>query len=134
MFTIINRIFIFIWYQYDIENCYHYNKKFYMVLPRMLKSLSLVLRYRYNIMMLEKVSYNDVTSISLRNRSILRCKSNKKSMSPQYRVPTGYVYICRYPRTKELQLHSWFQWTKILMLLTFDFCFEVVAFDFLFLI
>ena len=41
---IINRIFIFIWYQYDIENSYHYNMKFYIVL-----------RYRYNIiMMLEK--------------------------------------------------------------------------------
>ena len=38
------RIFIFIWYQYDIENWYHYNMKFYIVL-----------RYRYNIvMMLEK--------------------------------------------------------------------------------
>ena len=37
----------------------------------------------------KKISYNDVTSISIRNRSISRCKSNKKPMSPQYRVPTG---------------------------------------------
>ena len=44
MFTIINHIFIFTWYQYDIENWYHYNMKFYIAL-----------RYRYNIiMMLEK--------------------------------------------------------------------------------
>ena len=44
MFIIISHIFIFIWYQYDIENWYHNNMKFYIVL-----------RYRYNIvMMLEK--------------------------------------------------------------------------------
>ena len=38
MFTIINRIFIFMGYQYDIENWYRYNVKFYIVL-----------RDRYNI-------------------------------------------------------------------------------------
>ena len=43
VFTIINRICIFIWYQYDVENWYHYKMKFYVVL-----------RYRYNIVMLEK--------------------------------------------------------------------------------
>ena len=37
----------------------------------------------------KKISYNDVTSISKRSRSISRCKPNKKPMSPQYRVPTG---------------------------------------------
>ena len=40
----LSRIFAFIWYQYDIENLYHYSMKFYIAL-----------RYRYNIiMMLEK--------------------------------------------------------------------------------
>ena len=35
---------VFIWYQYDIKNWYHYNMKFYIAL-----------RYRYNtIMILEK--------------------------------------------------------------------------------
>ena len=43
VFTIINRIFIFIWYQCNIENWFHYNIKFYIVL-----------RYRYNIVTLEK--------------------------------------------------------------------------------
>ena len=44
MFTIVNSIFIFIWDQYDIENWYPYNMKFYTAL-----------RYRYSIiMMLEK--------------------------------------------------------------------------------
>ena len=44
MFTIINPALIFIWYQYDIENWYHYNMQFYIAL-----------RYHYNIiMMLEK--------------------------------------------------------------------------------
>ena len=44
VFTNINRIFVFLWYQYDIRNWYHYNMKFYIAL-----------RYRYNIiMMLEK--------------------------------------------------------------------------------
>ena len=67
MFTIINRILIIFWYQCGIENCYHYNVKFYIALC-----------YCWNIMMmLEKVSYNDVISISTRNRPISRCKSNK---------------------------------------------------------
>ena len=35
------------------------------------------------------MSYNDVTSVSIRNRSISQCKSNKKPMSLQYRVHTG---------------------------------------------
>ena len=78
MFTIINRIFIFIWYQYDIENCYHYNMKFYIVLRTATTSL-----------WCWKKIYNDVTSISIRNWSISRCKSNKKPMSLQYRVSTG---------------------------------------------
>ena len=44
VFTIINRIFVFVWYQYGIRNWYQYNMKFYIAL-----------RYRYNIiMMLEK--------------------------------------------------------------------------------
>ena len=44
MFTFINNIFIFILYQYDIENRYLYNLEFYIAL-----------RYRYSIiMMLEK--------------------------------------------------------------------------------
>ena len=37
----------------------------------------------------KKTLYNNVTSISIRNRSTWRCKSNKKSMSSQYRGPTG---------------------------------------------
>ena len=37
----------------------------------------------------KNISYNDVTSISKHNRSISRCKSNKKPMSLQYRVPIG---------------------------------------------
>ena len=32
MFTIINRIFIITWYQYDIEDWYHYKMKFYIAL------------------------------------------------------------------------------------------------------
>ena len=32
VFTIINSIFIFIWYQYDIGNWYHYEMKFYIAL------------------------------------------------------------------------------------------------------
>ena len=40
----------------------------------------------------KKISYNDVTSISMRNRSISRCKFNKKSMPPQYRVPAAIFY------------------------------------------
>ena len=41
------------------------------------------------------ISYNDVTSISIRNRSISQCKSNKKPMWPQYQVPNGKVlYEC----------------------------------------
>ena len=39
----------------------------------------------------KKISYNDVTSISIRNWPISRYKSNKKPMSPQYRVPTGLI-------------------------------------------
>ena len=38
---ITNCIFIFIWYQYDIENLYHYNMNFYIAL-----------RYHYNIFMI----------------------------------------------------------------------------------
>ena len=37
----------------------------------------------------KNISYNDVTSISIRNQSISRCKSNKKPMSLQYGMPTG---------------------------------------------
>ena len=37
----------------------------------------------------KKISHNDVTSISIRNRSISWCKSNKNPMSLQYGVPTG---------------------------------------------
>ena len=69
MFTIINRIFIFIWYKYDIENWYHYNMKFYIAL-----------RYRYNIiMMLEKEIiyiiglYRDVNPTKNRCRHIIGC-------------------------------------------------------------
>ena len=44
LFTIIDHNFTFIWYQHTIENWYHYNMKF-----------CVMLRYRYNIiMMLEK--------------------------------------------------------------------------------
>ena len=44
MFTLISRILIFIWYQYNIENWYLYNLEFYIAL-----------RYRYNTTtMLEK--------------------------------------------------------------------------------
>ena len=43
VFTIINRIFVFVWYQYGIRNWYQYNMKFYIAL-----------RYLYNIIMLEK--------------------------------------------------------------------------------
>ena len=39
----------------------------------------------------KKISYSDVTSISVRNRSISQSKSNKKSTSPQYRLPTGLL-------------------------------------------
>ena len=42
----------------------------------------------------KKISYNDVTSISKRNRSISRCKSNKKPMSLQYGVPTAIPTKC----------------------------------------
>ena len=37
----------------------------------------------------KKISYDDVTSVLKRNRSISRCKSNKKPTLLQYRVPTG---------------------------------------------
>ena len=36
----------------------------------------------------QKISYNHATSIPILNRSKSRCKSNKKPMSPQYRVCT----------------------------------------------
>ena len=35
----------------------------------------------------KKISYNDVTSMSIRNGPISRCKFNKNLISPQYRVP-----------------------------------------------
>ena len=53
---------------------------------------SLTLRYviaTTSLWCWKKISYNDITSISIRNRSISRCKSNKKPMSLQYRIPTG---------------------------------------------
>ena len=37
----------------------------------------------------KKISRNDVTSVSIRNRSTSRWKPNKKPVSPLYRVPTG---------------------------------------------
>ena len=40
----------------------------------------------------KKKSYNNVNSASVRNWSISQCKSNKKPMSPQYRVPTGKIF------------------------------------------
>ena len=51
------------------------------------------------------ISYNDVTSISILHRSISRRKSNKKPMSPQYRVPTGIEELmthCKLPRRKSI--------------------------------
>ena len=35
----------------------------------------------------KKISYNNVTSMSIRNGPISRCKFNKNLISPQYRVP-----------------------------------------------
>ena len=37
----------------------------------------------------KEISYNEVTSVSIRNRSTSPWKSNKKPMSPRHRVPTG---------------------------------------------
>ena len=62
----------------------------------------IVLRYRYNIiMMLKKISYNNVTSISIRNQYISQCKSNiyhnvnptKKQRCYNIACPVGWNYI-----------------------------------------
>ena len=62
-----------------------YNMKFYIAL-----------RYRYNIIMKsggDITWYNDVTSVLRHSWSTSRWKSNKKRMSPQYRVITVLAII-----------------------------------------
>ena len=69
---------------------------------------SFILRYVIAITSLwcwKKISYNDVTTISKRNRSISGCKSNEKKMRPQYRVPTGTWYF-RNPGIFRIQNHN----------------------------
>ena len=65
MFTIINHIFIFIWYPYDIENWYHYNMKFYIAL-----------RYRYNIIMMLEKRYHITMSLQSQYGIGLYCDVN----------------------------------------------------------
>ena len=72
---------IFIWYQYDIENWYHYNMKFHVALYYATTSL----------WCWEKISYNDFTSISVLNWSTSRWKPSKKPMSSQYCMSTGLI-------------------------------------------
>ena len=54
----------------------------------------------------KKISYNDVTSMSIRNLSTSRWKPNKKLMLPQYRVNTGLGQQCLMV-VKGLVLKGW---------------------------
>ena len=63
--------------------------------------------------------------------SFLDEESHKKLSTVSQRL--GNLHLQNKKQKSIASYFSWFQSTKILMLLTFDFCFEVVAFDLLFL-
>ena len=63
-----------------------------------------------------KMSFNDVTSISIRNWSISQCKFNKKPIPLQYRVPTRTTFkfpliIYQYTYFFIKMLGCWVFWT-----------------------